>query len=88
MQLHPGVMERKVRDKKIILSSIPLLTLQWLEPKGHMSFGKSLTSEGMKSPMLAQVGKSRGQPAEFGEGQEILNFSTSPTFRYGNWLTA
>lgn len=61
--LHNYIQERRkeklVRSKKILLAPIPLLTLQWLEPNGHVSFGKSTTSGEMKSPMLAQGGKSR-----------------------------
>lgn len=61
--LHNYIQERRkeklVRSKKILLAPIPLLKLQWLEPNGHVSFGKSTTSEEIKSPMLAQGGKSR-----------------------------
>lgn len=69
--------EKLVRSKKILLVHIPLLTLQWLEPNGHVSLGKSTTSEEMKSPMLAQGGKSRRPLEELGVEPETLRFSSS-----------
>lgn len=79
--LHNYIQERRkeklVRSKKILLAPIPLLTLQWLEPNGHVSLGKSTTSGEMKSPMLAQGGKSRRPLEELGVGPETLRFSSS-----------
>lgn len=69
--------EKLVRSKKILLVSVPLLKLQWLEPNSHVSLGKLTTSEEMKSPVLAQGGKSRRLLKELGVGLEILRFSSS-----------
>lgn len=69
--------EKLVRSKKILLVSVPLFKLQWLEPNSHVSLGKSTTSEEMKSPVLAQGGKSRRLLKELGVGLEILRFSSS-----------
>lgn len=68
--------EKLVRSKKILLVPVPLLPLQWLEPDGHVSLGKSISEE-MKSPMLAQGGKSRRPLEELGVEPETLRFSTS-----------
>lgn len=69
--------EKLVRSEKILLVSLLLFTLQWLEPNSHVSLGKSTTSEEMKSPMLAQGGERGRLLEELGVGLEILRLSSS-----------